>query len=306
MTRNKSVANSVLVVGDDKLAYSIATNILAAGQRVTIFAADSTAAHLAVQRDSPQTIHQLDLLTELPDTIPCQLVVAVIAESLAEKKHAIRQLECRIADDTIIAINTDSISLDQLQEGSDVPARILGLNWTYPAHQTYFAEIICNAVSDSRQVDWLEKLAKEKWGKDPYTVRTGFSVRARLFAAMVREAGYLVAHGYATVESVDRACRNDAGYYLPFAGNFRYMDLMGTYAYGMVMKDLNPDLSNATQVPPFMKRLVETGETGMASGKGFYTYSDDGVDYWEKIYRVFSKEIFELMRKYNHEEAIDL
>jgi len=294
-----------MVIGDGKLAYSVASNMLAAEQRVTLLAADPTAARLAVQHDTPQTIGQLNLLTELPNTIPCQLIVVVNGESLQEKKNVIHRLECRTSDEAIIAVNTDSILLHHLQEGSRVPKRILGLNWTYPAHKTYFAEIICNAVSDSRQVDWLEKQAKEKWGKDPYMVQAGFSVRARLFAAMVREAAYLVEHDYATIESVDRACRNDAGYYLPFVGNFRYMDLMGTYSYGMVMNDLNPDLSTAVHLPIFIERLVKAGEVGISSGKGFYTYDGDETQRWEEVYRVFSDEIMGLIKKYNHEEAID-
>src|SRR5690554_2348762 len=262
MIRDKTTTDSVFVVGDGNLAYSVASNLLATNQRVFLSAARPAAAKLAVQRDCPDTVGHLDLLSELPSSIPCQLVVVVNGESLSEKESAIRQLECRVADNTIIAINTDSIPLDQLQAVSRVPGRILGLNWTYPANKTYFAEIICNATSSGELVAWLERRLGADWGKDPYTVRSGFSVRARLFAAMVREAAYLVEHGYATVESVDRACRNDAGYYLPFVGNFRYMDLMGTYAYGKVMKDLNPDLSNATRLPQFIERLVEGGETG--------------------------------------------
>ncbi len=305
MIKDKTTTDSVLVVGDGKLAHSVAYNLLEGGMQVALFAADPTAAQLAVQCDCPQTAGQLMVLSELPSTIPCQLVIVVNGESVAEKKKAIGQLECRVADNTIIAINTDSIPLNQLQQGSCVPGRILGLNWTYPANKTYFTEIIANATSTGKLVAWLEKQAKDNWGKDPYTVRSGFSVRARLFAAMVREATYLVEHGYATVESVDRACRNDAGYYLPFVGNFRYMDLMGTYAYGKVMKDLNPDLSNATRLPEFIERLVETDQIGMASGGGFYRYEEDATSVWDEVYRTFSDEILALMKKYNHEETID-
>lgn len=305
MILDKIADQPILVVGDGKLAYSVVINMLVVGHEVSLLTSDTTAAHLAIRQHAPERISKLDLLVQLPDEIPYPLVVVVNGESAEEKISLIHQLECRISDAAVIAVNTDSIPLKELQAGSRVPGRIIGLNWAYPAQTTFFSEIIHNAASISECVRLLEKLAKEKWGKKPYTVGAGFSVRGRMFAAMAREAAFLVEHGYASVESVDRACRNDAGYYLPFSGNFRYMDLMGTYAYGMVMKELNPDLSNAKQLPSFFQELLDANKLGVAVGEGFYQYQMDSVNDWETCFQAFSKEIKALMQKYNHEEAID-
>src|SRR5690606_11021753 len=97
----------------------------------------------------------------------------------------------------------------------------------------------------------------------------------------------LVENGYASIERIDRACRNNAGFYLPFEGNFRYMDLMGTYAYGMVMKDLNPDLAKGADV-----------SDNLASWLARYAASEANV---RKIaFQRFSKEIRSLILKYAH------
>src|SRR5699024_7083286 len=107
----------------------------------------------------------------------------------------------------------------------------------------FFLELVYNEVTDGDHVLWLNLQAKNYWKKDPYTIKDELGVRGKMIAAMVREAFYLVENGYASVEDVDRACRNDAGMYMPFAGNFRYMDLMGTDVYGVVMEKLNEELS---------------------------------------------------------------
>jgi 3-hydroxyacyl-CoA dehydrogenase, C-terminal domain len=70
--------------------------------------------------------------------------------------------------------------------------------------------------------------------------------RARLyyepdFLRMYREAFHLGESGVATVEDVDRSQRNDVGYWIIFAGPFRYMDLMGVPAYKTEMIDLLSD-----------------------------------------------------------------
>ncbi|MGH2645825.1 MAG: 3-hydroxyacyl-CoA dehydrogenase family protein, partial [Chitinophagaceae bacterium] len=101
-----------------------------------------------------------------------------------------------------------------------------------------------------------------------------------------------------SVEDIDRACRNDAGYYLPFAGNCRYMDLMGTYAYGMVMQELNPDLSKDGEVAPFFKRIVEQGGMGMQNGNGFYQYDANEAKKWDQKFRRFSYQIEKIISKY--------
>jgi len=115
---------------------------------------------------------------------------------------------------------------------------------------------------------------------------------------MVREAFYLVQNRYASIEDIDRACRNDAGYYLPFAGNFRYMDLMGTYAYGLVMKDLNKELSTESIIPEFFKKIMEEGGKGMENKNGFYQYNEEEVKKWNKLFNSFSYKIKRIIEKY--------
>ena len=144
----------------------------------------------------------------------------------------------------------------------------------------------------------LINLAKKRWNKDPYLIWGDVSVRAKMLYAMAREAFYLVHNGYASIEDVDRACRNDAGYYLPFAGNFRYMDLMGTYAYGLVMKDLNRELSRSSKAPAFFQEIMAQGGLGMENGFGFYEYDEDAVDKWKEVVGKFSHEVQYIIRKY--------
>lgn len=292
MEKKREDIPAILIVGEGKLTYSIVANALLAGQEVTLITADADIARSEVGSLVPGDLRRLSLPVDWPDVLSHGLAVAITGENLQEKQAVIGQLESRIAEDAIIAINTESIPLHELQASCSSPARILGLNWCYPAHLTFFMEIIGNAQTPSEHLRFMETITKKAWGKDPYTVTCGFSVRARIMAAWAREAFHLIDNGFASIESIDRACRNDAGHYLPFAGNFRYMDLMGTYAYGMVMKDLNPELSKASTVPESILQDFHS-----------YAMMEDQKEQ-EKIFLKFSREIRELILKYDH-EAID-
>ncbi|MGH2644513.1 MAG: 3-hydroxyacyl-CoA dehydrogenase NAD-binding domain-containing protein, partial [Chitinophagaceae bacterium] len=249
MENNLKNRESILVAGNGRILYSISACLLRAGHLVVLFTEDTDGAIKRIQMHykdlsglAHKSInpHSLEVTNRLNNNIPYQLVIAVTGENIEEKRNLIHLIEKKAPNDAIIAINTESIPLSALQEGCNYPGRIIGANWAEPAHTTFFLELIINKIADRKYADRLFYLAKNYWNKDPYLVLNDTGIRARMFAAMMREALYLVKNEYASVEDIDRACRNDAGYYLPFAGNCRYMDLMGTYAYGMVMQELNP------------------------------------------------------------------
>jgi 3-hydroxybutyryl-CoA dehydrogenase len=294
----------VLVIGNSSLMAGVAICLLEAGHNVDVCSRQEEAfsrlfdLHVnAYVKVKAQTIdfERLNICNTIPTNNTYKLVVVLTNESLETKRQLIRKLEGLVTRDAVIAINTESIPLNLLCDKSSVPDRLLGLNWTEPAHTTFFLEIISgeNKALGEKICD----LAKSHWGKDPYIVDNN-GIRSRLISAMVREASFLIDNDYASVDDIDRACRNDAGYYLPFSGNCRYMDLMGTYAYGMVMKDLNPDLSKSAQFPAFFKEILDDGGLGMENGKGFYTYSEAEVISWKKTMEKFSYQIQTIIKKY--------
>ena len=116
--------------------------------------------------------------------------------------------------------------------------------------------------------------------------------------ALYREAFNLVENGYATVEDVDRACRNNAGYWMTLVGVFRWMDLTGVPAYHTVMKDLFPTLSNQTEVPTLIDDIVKAGGKGVLNAQGFYDYTPEEARLWQETYEEFSYDIRRLALKY--------
>lgn len=294
------LVHPIMVVGSDNLAYSIVCGLLANGHQSVLLTADRDEAVNFVHTEIGDT-RNLRVLTDWPDKISSSLIVLVTADKLDLKKKQINLVEKRAVEDAMIAINMESVDLQELQKGSLAASRLFGLNWAYPVQQTFFAEIIANSGSDKEALEQLKNWVSKYWDKDPYIAQKGCSIRARMMAAMLREGLYLVENDFASIESVDRACRNDAGYYLPFAGNFRYMDLMGTYAYGLVMKDLNSELSNSTSLSPILQEKKAKNEGGMKEGRGFYVYSAEDKLHWEAVFKEFSQEIRQLIMKYSHE-----
>ncbi len=257
-----------------------------------------------IKSDPESLVARLSVFAGCAGLSASQIVVEAITESVEAKKQIIREIEEVVSPKTLIGSNTSAIPVSILQEGAAHPQRILGMHWAEPAHIARFMEIICGKDTQPACAERAVALARG-WGKEPSLVRRdirGF-IANRCFYALLREAFHLVEQGYATPADVDRSLRNDLGYWITFAGPFRFMDLTGVPAYAAVMEDLFPDLNCETEVPSSIKKLVASGAQGISNARGFYKYTPREAKLWEKKFLEFSYEIRALALKYGEGTA---
>ena len=302
-------------IGLGLMGSSIATCILAAGHQVTSLDKDMERAREArahikfflqqlqtegLLKEDPEILMQRLMITDDYSLFKNhEVVIESITEDIEEKKNVYRKLEDVLSPFAIIGSNTSAIPVSVLQRGLKNPERLLGIHWAEPAHITRFMEVICGNQTDIKYAHKIISLA-ERWGKEPSLLKKdirGF-ITNRIMYAMIREAFYLVENGYATVEDVDRSLRNDLGAWITFAGPFRFMDLTGIPAYLTVMKDLFGELDNSSKVPSLIEQLVSSGAKGVSNARGFYPYTEESAEQWEKLFIEFSYDIRKLSEKY--------
>ena len=303
------------VVGLGLMGTSVVTCLLAAGHPVVGLDRDlakrrNTKRHVLgllremkkeglLKRESTSLIHRLTISEDYVALADCEVVIESIVENLDTKKQVLRQVEEVVPRDTIIGSNTSAIPVTILQHEALHADRVLGIHWAEPAHVTRFMEIICGKETLPEYAERVLMLARG-WGKEPSLLRRdirGF-IANRIMYAMLREAFYLVESGYATIADVDRSLRNDLGYWITFAGPFRFMDLTGIPAYEAVMQDLLPELCNDVRVPSLMKQVTGSGARGVSNAKGFYSYTPAEAKRWERRFLKFTYEIRALAQKY--------
>jgi 3-hydroxybutyryl-CoA dehydrogenase len=142
-----------------------------------------------------------------------------------------------------------------------------------PALVMRCVEVVRGPDTSDATIDTVVALT-EQLGKQPVVLRKeipGF-VANRILGAARDEAIFLLEQGVASVEDIDAACRTALGYPM---GPFELMDLTGIdigyhakLARHAVTGDPR-DLPSRT-----VTELVERGELGRKTGKGFYTYPD--------------------------------
>ena len=308
----------VAVIGMGLMGHSIAACFLAAGHRVWGVRRDlrshrATPRHIRallkemkreglLKRDPDRLMNSFRLTSNIADLAPCGLIVESIIEDLQTKMDVYAAIEQHVAPRAIIATNTSSIPISLLQSGAAHPERFVGIHWAEPAHITRFMEVVTGQQTSPRYAKQVMAMAV-RLGKEPSLLRRdirGF-ITNRVSYAMYREAFNLVESGVCTVEDVDRSLRNDVGCWMPIAGPFRHMDLMGVQAYYHVMKDLLPDLCNSPEIPALMRKVAESGGNGISNGRGFYKYTAAEAKRWEKAYAKFNYEVRRITMKYPSE-----
>ena len=303
------------VIGLGLMGRSIATCLLSSGFRV-IGVTDNLQASAGVPERLRQLLtemfaegflsqpvdslmNQFCMSDNLEDIAGAEIVFESVPEDLKLKRELFQQLERVVSSNCVLATNTSAIPVSLLQQDVQHPERILGIHWDDPAHIRRFLEIIPGDATSRECVEHVVALAAT-WGKEPSVLRKevrGF-ICNRISYAMFREACHLVDSGVCTIEDVDRAMRNDVGWWMPIVGPFRYMDLMGVEAYYRVMRDLLPDLSADPGVPKLIRDVVEGGGRGISNGHGFYQYSSEEAKSWEEKYLAFNYQIRRLTAQY--------
>jgi 3-hydroxybutyryl-CoA dehydrogenase len=313
--KNESIINEVGVVGLGLMGCSIIAALLIAGKKVVgIAPIDSDLVNSKIKikhylieafendisENSPaQNLERLKISKEYSCLKKCQLVLECVTENIEIKKQVLSKIEAEISDSAILSTNTSAIPITVLKDFVKKPNRFLGMHWAEPAFSTKFMEIVCSPDTDIEIAEYLYSQTCI-WGKEPTLVRKdirGF-ITNRIMYAMYREAMFLVENGYATIQDVDRSCKNDGGHWMPFCGLFRYMDITGLQAYYHVMQDLLPTLNNDTKTPDLIANIAKNGGNGISNGKGFYNYTKEEAIEWEEAYERFSFEIYKLSAKY--------
>lgn len=305
----------VAVIGLGLMGRSIAACLLGAGHRVTGITNDPVSRDQSRERvrafleemiaeeiakaPAAALIDRFSVATSYSEIAGCSIVFESVTEDIELKRSIFREIEAVVPPGTIIATNTSAIPISLLQNRAQHPERFVGIHWDEPAHITRFMEIIPGERTAPAFIDRVVALTPF-WNKEASVLKRdirGF-ITNRISYAMFREACHLVESGACTVEDVDRSLRNDVGWWIPFAGPFRYMDLMGVDAYYRVMRDLLPDLSTSSEVPPLMRQVIESGGRGISNGRGFYSYTTEEAMRWQERFNDFNCRIRRLTAEY--------
>ncbi len=222
--------------------------------------------------DRDAALSRLTFTTDLADLADRQLVIEAVVEDEAVKGRIFAQLDELVADpDAVLASNTSSIPIMKIAAATKNPGRVLGLHFFNPVPVLPLVELISTLVTSESALSRTEEFASGVLGKKVVRCgdRSGFIVNALLVPYLL-SAVRMAEAGVATVEDIDTAVV--AGLSHPM-GPLRLSDLIGLDTMKLIADSMYDEYKDPNFAPPpLLQRMVEAGQLGKKSGKGFYSY----------------------------------
>lgn len=212
-----------------------------------------------------------DLAAAAPDA---DLVVEAIVENLAVKQELFARL-AGLAPSAVLATNTSVLPIGAVTERVEDGARVIGTHFWNPPDLIPVVEVIPSERTSSDTVERVIALLTDA-GKMP--VRVGRDVAGfignRLQHALWREAMALVAEGVCDAPTVDLVVRNTIGLRLAALGPLENADYIGLDLTLAIHDAVIPNINSDPHPNPLLRELVEAGQLGARTGRGFLDWPD--------------------------------
>ncbi len=219
-------------------------------------------------------VHASTSLEEVVDE--ADVVIEAVTEDLDVKHRTYRRLEELCPERTIFASNSSTFMPSQMAVATRRPDRMIVTHYFNPPYLVPLVEVVRGPETSDETFEAMFALML-KVGKKPVALQKelpGF-IGNRLQIALLRECLSLVEKGYATPEDIDTVVRYGFGRRLSAAGPFAISDIAGWDTLLAVGDQLIGDLNPSQTVPGIVKEMVDRGDFGVKTGKGFYDWTPE-------------------------------
>jgi 3-hydroxybutyryl-CoA dehydrogenase len=281
---------NICVIGAGNMGHQIALQAAICGFKVTC--SDINAATLAKadayvnsylpgrvekgrlsKEQAQQARANLSFSSSLQEAVAdADFIIEAATEVLALKRRIFADLDKFAPKHAILATNSSAIVSSKIADATQRMDKVVNMHFFNPALVMKLVEVVKGPHVSDETAELTMKLC-EVLQKVPVLLKKevdGFLLN-RIFAAISKEATWLLEMGVADVEDIDKACVFGAGHPM---GPFRLNDLTGLdLSYIMRMEKFRETGDFADLPNP---RLVEhyiNGEYGEKTGKGWYDYT---------------------------------
>jgi len=217
------------------------------------------------------TVGLIDGTTEYDGFGDVDFVVEAVPERIDVKQTVFGELDAVTPGHAILASNTSSLSIAEMGRATNRPDKVVGFHYFYPASVMRLIEVIAGEGTTSEETMSATANFAQSIRKQPIRCREvpGFVVNRVLLSA-ISEIWKVQDQEGVDPQEVDKIVSESGA--APM-GPFYLTDLLGLDTVLHVAEHLSASYGERFHVSPKMRELVEAGDLGQKTGKGFYDHS---------------------------------
>ena len=196
-------------------------------------------------------------------------VIEAVPERMEIKNSVFGELDVVTPGHAILASNTSSLSITEMGEATSRPDKVVGFHFFYPASMMRLIEVV---EGDETSEDTMQSAANFAQAIRKQPIRCGEApgfVVNRILNSWVSEVWRVQDEEGIDPKDIDKVIQESKASPM---GPFFLADMLGLDTVLHVAEHLRDSYGERFFVSPAMKELVEAGNLGQKTGKGFYEH----------------------------------
>ncbi|USK60951.1 3-hydroxyacyl-CoA dehydrogenase family protein [Peribacillus asahii] len=201
------------------------------------------------------------------------LVIEAVLELMDLKVEIFKALDTFAPPHAILATNTSTMSPTEIASQTSRPGQCIALHFFNPVHKMKLIEVICGLETSEETIQTSMEFG-QSLGKECVKINEfpGFAA-GRMNCLIGNEAMNMVMEGVGSIEDIDKAMKLGLNHPM---GPLELADLVGLDTRLRNMEYLYATLGEKYRPCPILKKYVKAGWLGKKTGRGFYTYDEEG------------------------------
>jgi 3-hydroxyacyl-CoA dehydrogenase len=228
---------------------------------------------LTQEQADAQIEHTLGLITGTTDYDgfgDVDFVIEAVPEKMAIKHQVFADLDAATPGHAVLASNTSGLSITEIGDITNRPDKVVGFHFFWPASRMRLIEVIAGEETSPETMQAAANFA-QAIRKMPVRCEEcpGFVVN-RILTSTASEIWRYQDESGTSIEDIDKALTESK---LVPMGPFFLADMSGLDTTLKVARDMRDAYGDRFYVHKGMEELVDQGNLGQKSGKGFYEHS---------------------------------
>lgn len=235
---------------------------------------------LNTKEEAEKALTLIETSTNMVETAEsASLVIEAIVENVEAKQALFAQLDEILPLEVPICSNTSGLRITEISAKCKHPERTVTTHFWLPAHLVPLVEVVMGDKTDQTVAEKVRDELKT-WKKSPVLVKKDLpgQLANRIFQAIIRESIAIVASGLASAEDVDTAISCGMAMRFPEWGPLKHLDAIGLNLGLSVQETVLPDICAEKHANEYIRNLVQNGNLGVKTGKGFYDWSERNIE----------------------------